>query len=181
MAGLDALGFRPILPVVFIPAKFVYLVAALCGLYGSVAPFLSNTHSPITFFRVALWIGTALLLLAALLPTKYSNIDLAIRDTYRVVSTPTVLALLGSTATTALLFYGVARFVAFRLGYVHGMFRVAAYHPNAFDRVNQILTKPILLLFLISSVASLLVSAVITFRLRNRTASPPLTEGSGNR
>ncbi len=130
---------------------------------------------------VALWIGTALLLLAALLPTKYSNIDLAIRDTYRVVSTPTVLALLGSTATTALLFYGVARFVAFRLGYVHGMFRVAAYHPNAFDRVNQILTKPILLLFLISSVASLLISALITFRLRNRMGSSPRTKSTGNR
>src|SRR5258708_31381578 len=166
MAGLDALGFPPILPVVFIPAKFVYLVAALCGLYGSVAPFLTSTHSPITLFRVGFWIGTMLLLVATVFPSTLRT---------------NIVALVGSTCTTALLFYGLARFVAFRLGYVHGMFRVAAYHPNAFDRVNQILTKPILLLFLISSVASLLISALITFRLRNRMGSSPRTKSTGNR
>jgi len=130
-----------------------------------------------------MWVGTVLLLIAVVLPSrnKYSSLDLTIRDSYRVVGTAAVFAFLGSTLTTVLLLYGVARFVAFRLGYVHGMFRVAAYHPNAFDRVNQIVTKPIWFLFLISSVASLLVSALITFRLRNRMGSSPLTEGSGNR
>jgi hypothetical protein len=153
----------------------VYLIAALCGLYGSIAPFLSGTHSPITFFRVALWIGTALLVLAALLPTKYSYIDLTIRDSYRVVNTTTVFALLGSTVTTVLLAYGIARFVAFRLGYVHGKLQVGAYHPNAFDRLNILMSKPIFLMFLISSVASVVIAVIIL----RRSNPPPLTESSG--
>lgn len=161
------LGCFPIyLPIVLlISPRFVYLIAALCGLYGSIAPVLSSTHNPITFFRVGFWIGTMLLLVATVFPSTLRT---------------NIVALIGSTCTTALLFYGVARFVAFRLGYVHGMIRIAAYHPNAFDRVNQIVTKPILFLFLISSVASLLISALLTFRLRNQTGSSPRTESTGD-
>jgi len=144
--------------VLLISPRFVYLIAALCGLYLSIAPFFTSFHGPITLFRVGMWIGTALLLIAALLPTKYSNIDLTIRDTYRVVSTSTVLALLGSTVTTVLLVYGIARFVAFRLGYIHGKGQLGMYQPNVFDRVNQIVSRPILLLFLVSSVASLVIA-----------------------
>jgi hypothetical protein len=118
-----------------------------------------------------MWIGTLLLLMAAVLPSR--SIDLTITDSYRVVSTPTASAMLGSTVTTALLLYGIAKFVAFRLGYIHGKLEIAVYHPNAFDRVNQMVTKPILLMFLISSVASLVISTLITFRLRNRTDSFP--------
>ena len=84
-------------------------------------------------------------------------------------------ALVGSTVTALLLVYEISRFVAFRLGYVHARGQLGAFRPNTFDRVNQIqiVTKPLLLLFLISSLASLLISALITLRLRNRTGSSP--------
>ncbi len=158
--------------VLLISPRFVYLIASLCGLYGSAMPFLSSTHSPVSFFRVCVGVGTVLLLIAAVFPSrnKPSSVDLTIRDSYRVISASAVFALLGSTVTTVLLLYGVARFVAFRLGYVRGTLRLGAYHPNAFDRVNQMLTKPILLLFLLSSVASLVISALITRRSQDRTS-----------
>jgi hypothetical protein len=144
----------------------VYLIAALCSLYLSVAPFLSSFHSPITFSRIALWIGTVLLLIAAVSPSNRKS---------------NMTALVGSTVTALLLVYGISRFVAFRLGYVHARVQVVqlgAIRPNTFDRVNQIVTKPLLLLFLISSLASLLISALITLRLRNQTGSSPFTEST---
>jgi len=149
--------------VLLISPRFVYLIAALCSLYLSVAPFLSSFHSPITFSRIALWIGTVLLLIAAVSPSnRKSNLT----------------ALVGSTVTALLLVYGVSRFVAFRLGYVHARVQLGAFRPNTFDRVNQIVTKPLLLLFLISSLASLLISALVTLRLRNQTGSSPFTEST---
>jgi hypothetical protein len=148
--------------VLLVSPRFVYLIAALCSLYLSVAPFLGSFHSPITFFRIALWIGTALLLIAAVSPSNRKS---------------HMTALVGSTVTVLLLVYGISRFVAFRLGYVHGRGQLGVYRPNTFDRVNQIVTKPLLLLFLISSLASLLVSALITLRLR-RTGSSPFTEST---
>ena len=137
-----------LLPVLLISPRFVYLIAALCSLYLSVAPFLSSFHSPITFSRIALWIGTVLLLIAAVSPSNRKS---------------NMTALVGSTVTALLLVYGISRFVAFRLGCVHAKGQLGAYRPNTFDRVNQIVTKPLLLLFLISSLASLLISALITF------------------
>jgi membrane-anchored protein YejM (alkaline phosphatase superfamily) len=99
---------------------------------------------------VGLWIGTALLLIAAILPST---------------RTTNIVALVGSTVSTILLLYEIARFVAFRLGYIHGTGQLVAYHqPNTFDHVNQIVGKPMLLVLLISSLASLLISALLTFR-----------------
>jgi hypothetical protein len=142
----------------------IYLVAGLCGLYLSVAAFLTSIHSPITFFMTARWIGTVLLLIAAVLPpTRTTNI----------------IALVGSTITTVLLVYLQVRLVQLKLGLLHGTGRVVAFQPTMFDRVNRIVTKPILLLFLISSLASLVISALITLRLRNRNGSSPLTESAG--
>ena len=74
--------------------------------------------------------------------------------------------------------YGIARFVAFRLGYIHGKVQLGAYQPNAFDRVNQMVSKPILLLFLISSLASLVISGVIILRSRNRSSLQAQREDS---
>jgi hypothetical protein len=82
------------------------------------------------------------LLLAASLPTKYGN----------------SLGLIGSAFVSALLSYRIARF--------EGRGQVGAYQPNPFDRVNQMASKPILLMLLIFSLASLVISAVITRRLR---------------
>ena len=151
----------------------MYLIAGVCGLYLSIAPFFTSFHGPITFFRVGMWIGTVLLLIAAILPAR--SIDLTIRDSYRVVHTAPIFALLGSTATTVLLVYGIARFVAFRLGYIHGKGQLVMYQPNVFDRVNQIVSRPILLLFLVSSVASLVIAVIIL----HRSSPPLLTETSG--
>lgn len=147
--------------VLLISPRFVYLVAGLCSLYLSVAPLVSRWHGPISFFTLCFWIGAAFLLLAATIPPGELN-DIVI----------TRLALFGSTVTTVLLLYGIARPLAFRLGYVHGKGQLGVYQPNAFDRVNQIVSRPIWFLFLISSLASLVISAVITLRLRNRNGSP---------
>ena len=146
--------------MLLISPRSVYLIAAMCSLYLSVASFLSSFHSPITFSRIALWIGTVLLLIAAVSPSNLKS---------------NMTALVGSTVTALLLVYGISRFVAFRLGYVHARGQLGAFRPNTFDRVNQIqiVTKPLLLLFLISSLASLLISALITLRLQNRTGSSP--------
>lgn len=151
--------------MLLISPRFVYLIAALCSLYLSVAQFLSSFHSPITFSRIALWIGTILLLIAAVSPSNRKS---------------NMTALVGSTVTALLLVYGISRFVAFRLGYVHARVQVqlGAFRPNTFDRANQIVTKPLLLLLLISSLASLLISALITLRLRNQTGSSPFTEST---
>jgi len=124
-----------------------------------------------------MWVGTIVLLIAALLPQrgKYSYIDVTIRNSYRVVSTAAVFALLGSTVTTILLMYGIAKFVAFRLGYVHGKVQVGIYRPTVFDRLNVLMSKPIFLMFLISSVASLVIAIIIL----RRSGAPAVTETSG--
>jgi hypothetical protein len=71
--------------------------------------------------------------------------------------------------TTVLLCYETVRLVELKLGHLHGVGRGVEFQPTMFDRVSRIVNKPILLLFLLSSVASLLISALITLRLRNRT------------
>jgi hypothetical protein len=139
----------------------VYLIAALCGLYLSVAPLVSRWHGPVSFFTVCCWIGAVFLLLAATIPPGKANNILITR-----------LAMFGSTLTTVVLLYGIARFLAFRLGYIHGKEQLGVYQPNALDRLNAIVSRPILFLFLISSLASLVISAVITLHLRNRSGSP---------
>jgi len=128
----------------------VYLIAGVCGLYLSIAPFFTSFHGPITFFRVGMWIGTVLLLIAAILPAR--SIDLTSEIRIALSITAPIFALLGSTATTVLLVYGIARFVAFRLGYIHGKGQLSCINRTFFDRVNQIVSRPILLLFLVSSV-----------------------------
>ncbi len=149
-------------------ARFVYLIAGLCSLYMALVPLLSGGHGPTLF--IGFWIGAALLLMAAIFPrsSKYSYIDLTIRDSYRVVSPANVFALLGSTVLTALLFYQVAIFGALRFGFLRASVsvRLVAYQPNTFDRVSQVLTKPVLIVLVISLVASLLMSALITVHLR---------------
>lgn len=82
------------------------------------------------------------------------------------------LGLIGSGFATTLLTYGIARF--------EDNGRLGAYQPNTFDRINGTVSKPVMLLFLFSSLASLVISALITVRLRNRTGSASFTESSGN-
>ena len=69
--------------------------------------------------------------------------------------------------TTILLCYEIVRLVELKLGLLRGVARGVEFQPTMFDRINQIVSKPVLLLFLLSSVASLLISALITLRLRN--------------
>ena len=151
-------------------SRFEYLIAGLCSLYMALWPLLSGGHGPTLF--IGFWIGAALLLMAAIFPR---SIDLTIKDSYRVVSPANVLALLGSTVITALLFYQVAVFGALRFGFLRGSVsvRLVAYQPNVFDRVSQVLTKPVLIVLVISSVASFVISALITMRLRSRANNEP--------
>ena len=97
-----------------------------------------------SFVTLGYWFWAVFLLLAATLPTKDGN----------------GLGLIGSAFVTALLSYGIARFES------KGQLR--AYQPNPFGRVNQMVSKPILLMLLISSVASLVISGLIARRLRGQ-------------
>jgi hypothetical protein len=131
--------------VLLVSPRFIYLVAGLCSLYLSVAPLLSRWHGPVSFFTLGFWIGAGLLLIAAIIPPgEGSNIG-------------TRLALIGSMMTTALLFFGTASFVAFKLGYIHGKVQGFDY------------SKPVLITLLISSLAALLISA-LTMRSRRRSS-----------
>ena len=137
--------------VLLISSKFAYLIAGLCSLYVAVVPFLSRWRGPISSVTLGFWIGAVFLLIAVMLPSNnHSNF----------------VALFGSAIVTVLLAYGIAKFVAFRLGFIHGRVQIGAHQPNAFDRVSQILTKPVLVILLISSMTSLVMSALITLRLR---------------
>jgi hypothetical protein len=147
--------------VLLISPQFVYLIAGLCSLYLAVAPFFTSFHGPITLFSVALWIGTVLLLIVSVLPsTRRTNL----------------VALVGSTLTTVLLCYEIVRLVELKLGHFHGQARLVAYQPTMFDHVNQIVSKPVLLLFLISSVASLLISALPRVACQQRSALPRIED-----
>jgi hypothetical protein len=141
-------------------SRCFYAVAGSCALYISIAAYFSRWHGSPSLVTLGYWLCAVFLLLAAILPTKYGN----------------GLGLMGSAFVTALLACGIARLMAFRSDYINGTGRLGAYQPNPFDRVNQMVSKPISILFLISSLASLLISVLLMFRLRNRTGSPPLTE-----
>jgi len=141
--------------------RFVYLIAGLCSLYLALVPLLSGGQGSTLF--IVFWIGAGLLLMAAIFPSgKYSYIDLTIRDSYRVVSPANFFALLGSIVITALLCYQIARFGALRFTFARLV--AGPYQPTTFDRVSQIITKPVLRVLLISSVASLLISVLLTLR-----------------
>jgi hypothetical protein len=143
--------------VLLISPRFMYLIAGLCSLYMALLPLLSGGHGPTLF--IVFWIGAVLLPIAAIIPPgERSNIVLS------------VLALGGSTLITALLYYQVARFGApLRFGFVRLV--AGPYQPTTFDRVSQVLTRPVLIALPISSVASLLISALMTVRLRRRRNS----------
>jgi hypothetical protein len=138
--------------VLLVSPRFVYLIAGLCSLYMALVPLLSGAHGSTLF--IGFWFGAVSLLLAAITPRGKRNIVLS------------VLALLGSALITALLCYQVARFGALRLGFA----RLVAwpYQPTTFDRVSQVLTKPVLIILPVSSVASLLISG-ITLCVQSRT------------
>lgn len=151
------------------------MIAGLCSLYLALVPFLSGGRGS-NWFSV-FWIGAGLLLMAAIFPGgRYSYIDLTVRDSYRAVSPANLFALVGSTLITVPLFYQIARFGELRFTYARLV--ATPYQPTTFGRLSQIVTKPALITLLISSVASLLISALLTFR--NRAGSPPLTERTGN-
>jgi hypothetical protein len=126
-------------------SRFVYLIVGSCALYISLAPYFSRWHGSPSFVTLGYWVCATLLLIAATLPRKYSN----------------ALGLIGSAFATTLLTYGIARF--------EDNGQLGACQPKTFDRINGIVSKPVLFLFLFSSLASLVISALITVRLRNRT------------
>jgi hypothetical protein len=132
-------------------ARFVYLIAGLCSLYIALVPLLSGGRGSTLF--IGFWIGAALLLFAAIIPLgERRNVVLS------------VLALGGSTLITAILFYDIASFGTLRFSFTRLV--GVPYQPTTFDRVSQVLTKPVLIVLVISSVASLLMSALITVHLR---------------
>jgi hypothetical protein len=129
-------------------ARFVYLIAGLCSLYIALVPLLNGGRGSTLF--IGFWIGAALLLFAAIIPGERRNVVLSL------------LALAGSTLITAILIYDIARFGTLRFTFTRLV--VGPYQPTTFDRVSQVLTRPVLIALVISSVASLLMSALITVR-----------------
>jgi hypothetical protein len=155
---LEWVGFRPILPVVFIPSRFVYLIAGLCSLSVAGLPLLLKAHESRLF--VVFWIG-AVLFLVGTFPWigKHNYIG-------------KVSPLLGSIFVTSVLFYRLARPKALRFTYA----RLVAYpyQPSTFERIVPTLMHQILTALLIVSAASLLISVLMILRGRNQIGSPPL-------
>jgi len=145
--------------VLLISTRFVYLIAGLCSLSVAVLPLLLNARESTLF--MTLWIG-AMLLLVATFPWK---------GTYAYIAH--LSALLGSIVITSVIFYRIVQPKALNFSYA----RLVAYpyQPSTFERVVPVLMHRLLTVLLVCSVASLLISALITFRLRNRTGSSPLT------
>jgi hypothetical protein len=134
-------------------SRLLYLIVGSGALYISLAPYFTRWHGSPSFLTLGYWVCAVFLLIAAILPLgKHSN----------------VLGLFGSAFLTTLLACGIARLAAFRLHRINGKGQLGAYPSNPFDRVNQIASKPILILFLISSLASLVISVLNTWRLQNR-------------
>jgi hypothetical protein len=88
--------------------------------------------------------------------------------------------LIGSAFLTTRLAYALTRVVACKLGLVHPSMHAVTFPPTGFDRVNQLMKIPVAITLLISSFASLVISAVSTIRMRNRTDSLPLSKSSGH-
>jgi hypothetical protein len=142
-------------------AKCLYLIAGSCAVYVALAPYFNRWHSSPSFFTLAYWVSAIFLFIAATLaPSKQSN----------------ALALIGSAFLTTRLAYGLTRFVECKLGLIHHCMSTVTFPPAEFDRVNKIMKTFIPVTLLISSLASLAISAL---RLRNRSDSPPITESSG--
>lgn len=139
-------------------SRFFYLIAGSCAIYVALAPFFSSWHGSPSLFSVAFWIcGVFLLIAATVRPSKKSA----------------TVALIGSTFLSMRLSLRLIGCVARKLGLIHASTHAVAFPPTAFDRVNHILKMPIAITLLISSLASLVLSAL---RLRNRSGSPPLNE-----
>jgi hypothetical protein len=146
-------------------SRFFYLIAGTCALYVSLAPFFSSWHGSPSLFTLAYWVCAILLLTAATLkPNKNSA----------------ALAFIGSAYLSMRLAFRLTRCVARKLGLIHASAHAVAFPPSGFDRVHHALKMPIAITLLIFSLASLVISAVIMWRLRERTDSLPLSESSGN-
>jgi|SRR5215469_6114386 len=129
----------------FIPLRFIYLVAGVCSLYFAVAPLLSRFHGEESWRGIVFWLGAVSLVGAAI-----------IRQGRR----RNLLATSGSAIVLVFTTYGFARLVAFRLGLIHaGKGRLFAFQPNWFDRLRPLLDSPVLVLLLISSLAAFWASA----------------------
>jgi hypothetical protein len=96
------------------------------------------------------WICAGLLIAATVTPSKHSA----------------AVAFIGSAYLTVRLGFTLTRCVARKLGLIHASAHSVAFPPTGFDRVNHILKVPIAITLLISSLASLVISAVILWRLR---------------
>ncbi|MCU1242677.1 MAG: hypothetical protein JWO71_3403 [Candidatus Acidoferrum typicum] len=145
-------------------SRFFYVVAGSCALYVSLAPFFSSWRGSPSLFSLAYWICAVLLLIAA---------------TLRPSENSATLGVMGSSFLTMRLGFRLTRSVACKLGLIHASARAIGFPPKGFDRVNHIMKMPVAITLLISSFASLLISAVILWRLRNHTSSPRLAESSG--
>jgi hypothetical protein len=146
-------------------SRFFYLIAGSCAVYVALAPFFSSWHGSPSLFTLGYWICACLLFVAATLPMSKNS---------------ATLALIGSAFLSIRLAFKLTRTVACKLGLIHASPHSVAFPPAAFDRVHHALKMPVAITLLISSLASLVISAVIMGRLRERTDSLPLSESSGN-
>jgi hypothetical protein len=103
------------------------------------------------------WVGGVLLLIAVMLSsTEETNIA------------GSIIALCGSALVSGLLVYEIGKFIPFRLGFIQGSPKIVPFQSSV-DFSRSILNTPVFVAFLISSLASLVLSVWITVHLRNRT------------
>jgi hypothetical protein len=132
-------------------SRFFYTIAGTCAVYVALAPFFSSWHGSPSLSTLAYWICACLLFIAATLPPSKNS---------------ATLAMISSAYLTMRLGFRLTRCVARKLGLIHASAHSVAFPPTAFDRVNHILKMPVAITLLIASLASLVISGVIMWRLR---------------
>jgi hypothetical protein len=136
-------------------SRFFYTIAGTCALYVALAPYFSSWHGSPSLLTLAYWMCAIFLFIATTLPPSKNS---------------ATLAFLSSAYLSMRLGFRLTRCVARKLGLIHPSAHSVAFPPTGFDRAHHVLKMPIAITLLISSLASLVISAVIMRRFFGRTA-----------
>jgi O-antigen ligase len=125
--------------------RIAYLISGVLALYIAAAPVLSHLpNARPLWIGVVLWVGATCLVFATItIPGKWRE----------------VAAIVGSGLILAVFCYDTLIFpVARKLGYVHITYRLVALQTTWFDRWRLFLDRPLWLMLMVSSIASLTIS-----------------------
>jgi O-antigen ligase len=134
--------------------RIAYLISGVSALYVAAAPVLSHMPNgrPL-WIGVVLWMGATCLVFATItIPGRWRE----------------VAAIVGSGLILAVFCYDTLIFpVARKLGYVHTTYRLVALQTTWFDRWRLFLDRPLWLMLMVSSLASLCIST-LSLHAQNR-------------